>query len=427
MKAEQIIERAMRCAEGAQATISRSESVPVSFESGRLKTIKTTHSIRVDLRVIVDGKLGSSHTTDENDIDGLVDRAVEAAAFGRSVMFSFPSPQAAPVVETYDPAVVSCSKEEMVGIGEEMVGMVRTYDPHVVVYAGVNKTISRLDFANSSGMQFSAEGTHFSVNVYGNRIRGTDILWAGDGFGWRRRDVDHRKIASRVIERFRWAERLARTSSNNMPVLFTPMGMSVLLIALLEGFNGKNVLLGSSPLAGNIGEQVFSERFSLTDDGTVDYASASARYDGEGVPHRRLPLVEQGIVRHFLYDLDIASKAGVQSTGHGPGCGPTNWFIEEGATSYGDLIASVDEGIIVEQGMGLGQGNVIGGEFSVNVSLGYKIEKGEIVGRVKDVMLTGNVYDALRHVGAVGDEAEWTWGAVKTPPILIERLSVVAK
>lgn len=427
MKAEQIIERAVQRAEGAQATISRSESVPISFESGRLKTIKTTYSIHMDLRVIVDGKLGSSHTTDENDADGLVDRAVEAAAFGRPVTFSFPSPEVAPAVEIYDPAVVSCSKEEMVAIGEEMVAMVQAYDPHVVVYADVNRTLSQVDFANSSGMQFLAEGTQLSVGVYGNRVRGTDILWAGDGFGWRRRDVDHRKIASRAIERFRLAEHLARVVSGNTPVLFTPMGMSVLIMALREGFNGENVLLGSSPLTGKVGEQVFSEKFSLTDDGTVDYASASGRYDGEGVPHRRLPLVEQGVVRHVLYDLDIASKAGLQSTGHGPGCGPTNWVIEEGVTSYGDLIASVDEGIIVEQAMGLGQGNVMAGEFSVNVSLGYKIEKGEIVGRVKEVMLTGNGYDALRHVGAVGDEAEWTWGAVKTPPILIERLSVVAK
>ena len=69
----------------------------------------------------------------------------------------------------------------------------------------------------------------------------------------------------------------------------------------------------------------------------------------------------------------------------------------------------------------------ISGVFSVNVSLGYKIEKGEIVGRVKDVMLAGNSYDALNHVAAIGDRAEWVWGSLRTPPIQIEGLSVVAK
>ena len=79
--------------------------------------------------------------------------------------------------------------------------------------------------------------------------------------------------------------------------------------------------------------------------------------------------------------------------------------------------------------MGLGQSNIINGDFSVNVSLGYKIERGEIVGRVKDAMLAGNAYDALMHISAIGDTPEWVsgWGAMKTPPIQIERLSVVGR
>ena len=121
------------------------------------------------------------------------------------------------------------------------------------------------------------------------------------------------------------------------------------------------------------------------------------------------------------------AKSETESTGHGVGCGPTNVLVGEGTTSFEDMIRDIVEGIIVENVMGLGQGNVISGVFSVNVSLGYKIEKGEIVGRVKDVMLAGNSYDALNHVAAIGDRAEWVWGSLKTPPIQIEGLSVVAK
>ncbi len=428
MTANQIIERAMEQAHAAEASISYGESMPISFESGRLKSIKTDQSTNVGLRVIVDGKLGESHSTDPEDADGLVRWAVEAAQFGKPVSFRFPGPGRVREVQTYDEAVLPVTKEEMVAIGQELVDGLKAYDPTIVSHANVGKSMERSEFVNSSGLSFSEEGTHFSVSLYGNRIRGTDILWAGDGFGWRKRVVvDHQAILNKTIQKFRWAERMAKIASGNMPVIFTPSGMHVLLLALQESFNGKNVLLGASPLAGKIGEKVFDEGFSLTDDGTMDYASSSGRYDGEGMPHRRLPMVENGIVRNFLYDLDTASKNGTESTGHGVGCGPTNLVVGEGTTSFEEMIRSVDEGIIVEDVMGLGQGNVISGMFSVNVSLGYKIKKGEIVGRIKNVMLAGNSYEALNRVAAIGDRAEWISGSLKTPPVLIEGLSVVGK
>ena len=83
----------------------------------------------------------------------------------------------------------------------------------------------------------------------------------------------------------------------------------------------------------------------------------------------------------------------------------------------------VDIGDVV---IGLGQGNPLSGEFSVNVNLGYKIENGEIVGRVKNVMLAGNSYEAIRKIDAIGDRAEWAGGRLFTPPVKISSLSVVA-
>ena len=88
---------------------------------------------------------------------------------------------------------------------------------------------------------------------------------------------------------------------------------------------------------------------------------------------------------------------------------------------------STKEGLIVHNVLGLGQGNAISGEFSVNLQLAYKIENGRVVGRVKDVMLAGNIYEALKKIAAIGDKAEWTGGTLLTPPIQIESLSVVAK
>ena len=77
--------------------------------------------------------------------------------------------------------------------------------------------------------------------------------------------------------------------------------------------------------------------------------------------------------------------------------------------------------------MGAEQGNILGGDFSGNVLLGYKVESGKIVGRVKDTMVSGNVYQLLKEISAIGSQPKWVSGVLNTPPIYCPRLSVASK
>lgn len=427
MIVNRLIEKAMRKAQGAQATLGQSESTNVSFEDDKLKTAGTAQSTGMSVKVIVDGKIGSSHTTDIDDVDGVVTRALEAAALGSPAHFEFPGPQDGSDVEVFDDAVSPVTKEEMVRIGEEMMSLVKGYRSDILVSAGAGKSVSKMQFANSAGIEYTTQTTSFGVGVHGQWVRGTDILMAGHSFGWKKREIDHAAIAGKAIELLKMAEKIAPIKSGTMPVIFTPEGANVLLLALRLGFNGKNVFLGSSPLAGKLGQKIADATFSITDNPLLDYANNSGRYDGEGVPHQVTPLIEKGVVKNFLYDLDTAGRAGAKTTGNGVGCNPTNLVINEGDTSYEEIIKNTKEGLLVNNVLGLGQGNPISGEFSVNVQLGYKIENGEIVGRVKDVMLAGNTYEALKNIAAVGDNAEWVGGSLLTPPVQIAGLSVVAR
>jgi PmbA protein len=427
MIVNKLIEKAMKKAQGAQAWIGQSESVDVSFENDRLKSVESSQRTNMGIKVILNGKVGSSNTTDADDVDGVVKRALESAEFGSPVHFEFPKPGEGTDVKIYDEAVPPVTKPEMVQIGEEMINLVKDYNSEILLGASIGKSIHNGEFANSSGVEFSDESTSFGLGVNGQLVRGTDILWIGHGFGWKKREIDHVEIAKKAIELFKMAENMATLKSGNIPVIFTPEGLYVLLMSLNMGFNGKNVFLGSSPLAGRIGEKIADERFSITDNGLIDYAGASNKYDGEGVPHQIIPLIDKGVIKNFLYDLSTAGRAGTKSTGHGVGCNPTNTIISAGDTSFEEMVKNTKEGIIVHDVMGLGQGNPISGEFSVNVQLGYKIENGEIVGRVKDVMLAGNTYDALNNIMAIGDKAEWVGGSLFVPYMQIASLSVVAK
>ena len=426
MNLQELVERAMDRAEGVQASSTVVESSTVSFESDRLKSVRSAQSTAVTVRVVVDGKLGVSRTNDPDDREGVVDRALEAAQFGSPVHFSFPEPAPLPAVKVHDEAVPVVTPAEMVALGEGMIARVKEYNADILLGAGVGRSVGRHRLVNSAGTDFSEESTYFSLGLHGQLVRGTDILWVGHGLSAKKRALDETVVTDRTIDLFRMAEKIVPIGTGDMPVIFSPAGMGVLLLALRLGFNGKNVVLGSSPLAGKLGEKIADERLSIIDDPLVDFADGSSAYAGEGVPHRVTPLIEAGVVKNFLYDLDTAGRAVSASTGNGIGCGPTNTVVAEGQTSYEEMIRSTKKGLIIHDVIGLGQGNPLSGEFSVNVNLGYKIENGEIVGRVKNVMLAGNTYEAIKKIEAIGDRAEWAGGRLLTPPVKISSLSVVA-
>src|SRR5207247_9568287 len=89
----------------------------------------------------------------------------------------------------------------------------------------------------------------------------------------------------------------------------------------------------------------------------------------------------------------------------------------------GGLLGDVKDGLLVDELIGVGQGNVIGGAFSHPVALAYRIERGEITGRVKDAAVAGNAYELLKRIGGFGNDARWT-GMRFARSLLRERASV---
>ncbi|MCP4641379.1 MAG: hypothetical protein GY851_13140, partial [bacterium] len=260
MKARQVVEKAMCGAHGAQASLRESEYTNVSFENGRLKSVESSQNTNLAARVIRDDRVGTSYTTDVTDVEGVTTRALDAAEFGSIAHYEFAGPAEYPAVKVHDKRVVPVTKEEMVAIGEEMVAMLRDYDADIQVSAGVWRGIGKSEIATSAGAEGATESTSFGAHLTGLRVRGTDMLWAGDSFGWHSREVDHVAVARKAVERFQLAEKTASVKSGDLPVLFTPEGMRVLLLALVLGVNGKNVFLGSSPLKERLGETIADSR-----------------------------------------------------------------------------------------------------------------------------------------------------------------------
>ena len=430
------LEQALRRAQAAEVFAFVSQETPVSFEANRLKSVQTRETRGVALRVIKDGRIGFASTTRLDDPQDVVDSALEVASFGAEARFEFPSAQEYASLVTYDSAIADLSVEQMVDAGRAMIAQVREQNPDLLVEAKLGREVTTVVIRNSVGGGGSYDCTAFSAVLSANLVRGTDILdvyeWAETSQGL----VDFDALVRAVMEKIRLAERNVPIATGQMPVIFTPKGFAMTMLESLHlGFNGKMVLEGASPLAGKLGEQMFDPRLCLYDDGLVAQSTASAPFDGEGVPTRRTTLIGEGTVQAFLYDLQTAGKAGTQSTGNAgrslsslPSPGTHAWLIEPGDTSLDEMLSGINEGLLVDQTMGAWAGNVIGGEFSGNVHLGYKIENGELVGRVKDTMVAGNVYTILKDgVEAIGDTAYWVGGSLRVPYLMFKSLGVASK
>jgi PmbA protein len=299
----------------------------------------------------------------------------------------------------------------------------------------VSKEVVSIRLVNSGGGEVSYRKSVFNLSLWGSLIRGTDMLFVGDSESSCQPVTDTGGVVGTVIRQLDLAREQAPVATGTLPVIFTPDGVaSALVEPLMSAFNGKTVLEGASPIGKRLGEKVFSEQLCLYDDPTVAYRPASRPCDDEGVPSRRTPLIEEGVVAHFLYDLQTAARAGTQSTGNGsrgrsglPAPMPTAFVITPGNASLDDMIRDIKEGLVVEQLMGAGQGNVLGGDFSGNVLLGYKVENGQIVGRVKDTMVSGNIYSLLNSGLVIGDTPKWVYGFLHTPHLYFPKVAVASK
>ena len=437
-----ILELARKKAEAAELYEAKTEALGISFHGGEVEKVASEEVLGRALRVIVRGRLGFASTAGGTP-EALVDAALSAAEHGDPAPFRFPALRPGLKASVYDASVPEISVEELLAWGEEVVTTIKREFPDLVVNVYLSRAKSEVLIRNTSGGELKEERTLISFGAGVERIREGDIWLLYESQAVRRQeDLDREGLVEKILMKLRWGAETVPAPAGKPPVLFLPSAVPVLFLPLTHGFSGLAVFLGTSPLKGKLGEKVFHKDFEVWDDGLVPFGPRTRSFDDEGLPVGKLPLVEEGVVRNFYYDLRAAALSGAEPTGNGlkggpfseggfrapPGPAPRNIVVKPGEGSLEELIREMKEGLIVGEVIGLGQGNIQSGAFSNNVAVGFVVRDGKVVGRVKNTMIFGNAYEVLREgLIQIGGEPEWVGGSLLTPPLLVQGVSVVAR
>jgi len=437
---EKLLQQASKKVDSAELFRVKSKTVPVNFEVNRLKSIDISESEGKALRVINKGRIGFSSSTGSEGFDSMLEKAAATSEFGSEASFDFPREikrggEERKNINIYDKKVEDKSIEEMVKIGEGIIEKVGDFNRKLRCDVTIVKDCNEIEYFNSRGGNFSYNKTAFAYSMMVQQIENQDMLIIYSSIESGKDNLELEELTSEIIENLKWGDKIVSVESGKMPVIFTPKAVLVLILPIISGLNGKMVLKKISPLVAQKNKKLWSDLLTLYSDGTIDFATGSAPFDDEGEEMKRVPLVKKGKIKNFYYDLQTAGIAGAESTGNGlragsqsePAPGISNLVMEEGKISFSEMVKDISEGIVIDQVLGLGQGNVISGAFSNNVQLGYKIEKGKIVGRVKDVMIAGNAIEELKNIVALGDKSKWVSGKYKFPHIYLKSISVSAK
>ncbi|OQA92209.1 MAG: protease TldD [Elusimicrobia bacterium ADurb.Bin231] len=201
-------------------------------------------------------------------------------------------------------------------------------------------------------------------------------------------------------------------------VICSSAGGTMIHEAIGHSLEADAVQKGISPVyKDKKGKKVASELITVIDDPTIPYLRGSYKYDDEGTPSCRTVLVENGILKNYLYDNYTAKKDGVDSTGNGrrqsynykPIPRMSNTYIAPGNNSPEQILRSVENGIFVKK-MGGGQVNTANGDFIFEVEESYEIKNGEVGRMLRNASLIGNGPKILNSIDMVGKDLGWQPG-----------------
>ncbi len=413
-------------ASDAEAYAAINNESEVFIENNDVKQAKSQSTSSIGVRVVLDGSIGFYSTNDLGK-----SRIRDAAFMAIKVAHASPKDKhnvlpgkskSKSLRGIYDRNAESFQTLDAARMAAEMLNAAKSYDSRVSVDSGnFSAQVATDALANSNGIELKERASVFSWSIMGMAIENTEISSFDYQVGGSHyvKDINVSNTAAEFAEtvvKSLGTRKIEESFKGEM--LLTPMAANEMIEEVVaHAINSDAVQKKSSHFAGKIGTQVASDLLTIEDDATNVEGLNASSFDREGVFHRRNVVIEKGILKKFLYNTHTASKDGVRSTGNAggstsspPTVSTTNFLVKPMRSSVDKLVSEIDKGIIISRFSG--NVNPVNGDFSGVVKGGRLVMDGTIKHAVKEVMVAGNVFDALRRLNGISRERKVIYDSI---------------
>ena len=395
----------------AEAYLQKIKRLWIEF-ADKIESFKVIESIGFGLRVAINKKLAIHSTSilSEKEVEEAAEKAVKIAKvapedphwkhlnreFGKSSAQGY-----------FDDKLEAIEYSEIIDRLSAAINKMKEYDSRVKPTRGVfTASISNTLILNSYGEKNERKETHLAVwmrakaEEHGEKSTGTEHcevkFWD---------EINLEEMAVKAAEKAVKFLKAKPIKSEKLPIIIRNQVFANILGVILSGpVNADWVQKGRSPLANKLETQVAAENINIIDDGTLQGGWRTRPFDDEGHPTQRTIIIENGILKNYLYDSYTALKDNVKSTGNAfrsqywmaPQPSPTNLMLKPRDASPEEIIHETKRGIFIEETIGEWLSNPVSGNLNATITHGYLIENGELTTPIKGIVISGNFYEILK-------------------------------
>lgn len=439
--AEDILVRALRSGADQAEVFCRSyRNIAVEVKDQAVESLSSSFSSGYGVRLIRNRCLGFSFSTDINESDRVIARAMDACrSVDQDLFHCLPSPSSPHTVDIFDHAIDDLKEDDAIAKTMQIERAAYDTDSRVkrVRKPSTSFTVAETVIANSLGVKAHYRSTSCSAQLTAVAESGKESQTGWDYKGSRfLKDISFEDIgrtAARSAVRLLGSKKIQGIKAT---VILDHAVANDFLGVFAASLSSDAVQKGKSLLAGRLHTMLISPKISIMDSGLLAGRLGSRPLDDEGVATRSKALIQEGMLRSYLFNTYTARKGNAVSTGNAvrgghaslPSVGITNLYLEPASASdciaAQDLFKAVDKGLYVVDAMGIHMVNPISGDFSIGVT-GLWIEQGEVAFPVKEALISGNLLDFFRKVSALGDDMKF-YGSLGCPSLIIPDIDISA-
>lgn len=409
--------------EFTEIRLEKEHRTGVKYEKDNLISLDSSEEVGGFVRTLVQGGWGISTF---NSMDEIGDKIKEAYRIGRETASSRGQSVELANVNPQQKEVVSDLQDDFREVPlEEKRDLVRHYNKLMLDYdnriestkAVYGDSFRELTYVNTEGAEIYQEIPDVTLALVAvargeeNNVQTAhDSIGRAGGFN---HVQDREDMAEEVAERSASLLSADPVEGGSYTVLLNPKLAGVFIHEAFGHLCEADHVYKNDRLREimELGREFGPENLNVVDEGFISGKRGNLPYDDEGVPRKKTYLIKDGKLNSFLHSRETAKKMGQEPTGNAraisyryePIVRMTNTYIEEGDKSFDELIGSIDRGIYAKDAYG-GQTQLE--QFTFSAGYGYLIENGEIGPMVRDVVLTGNIFESLASITGIGDDLD---------------------